>query len=858
MSWGVYHYWIVEDGDCMVDDKLFAEGEYIHSLQRILQRYEKFYVVGLTLLDRDMNQVVSGSSARQVCSTRELSGMYQRAESVHLSKDHTSEFPALAESYRYIRSSECGSILFMDVLIDGNPEYILAITHFEPVPGPDARRVGSRVGMGDNALAVYTEELIIEILIHIQASMEEIVGYTCSQEISREELGADRKLIAQLQLLMRLWKAGRWEYEVSTGRNLVDENWKAIYGIPEAVKLTDFHDYFEEHVDEDDRVRLYGMMDDYLSGKTDTYHVKFRFRSEEKGLIWIEGIGVISEYYPDGTPRTLIGLNRDITDEECKRTELQQTNKLLRSLLENLPSGVFWKDVNSVYMGANDIFARNAGVSSYREVIGRTDKDLPNISDEYEHYRATDLKVMRTKKPILHEENILYRDDGRIGWSYTSKVPLIDDGGEVFGILGVYSDISELKWTEQQLVDRDRRLQAIVNCSSDIIWIIDSDYSTEYVSPSAERVLGYLPEELKLIDVKELMTYSSYDELLTQMRKIVNASQNAQYAYQDFSEMTARFRIDMITKDEDILNMDVALTPLVDNEQKLFGYLAVIRDITEQNRLHEELRQSQKMEAVGRLAGGVAHDFNNLLQVILGYSELLEDSVAKGSPESAMLGSIIDAGKQAKELVEQLLKFGQKARFHMEVINPIDHVEILLPTLKRLVGPEITVSLQVMTEVHEILADLHQLDHLYMNLCINAKDAISTGGEIHIILSESAVEEPLPVHGGSMPPGRYIEIAVADTGVGMTPEQLSVIFEPFYTTKVLGHGAGLGLSVVYGIVKEHSGYIAVESRVNRGTRFTIYLPVYQEEAGIRSDKTRIQPGVQHDESTSEDIIDKNL
>ncbi len=826
-----------KDGDCMVGDKLFAESEYIHSLRRILQRYEKFYVVGLTLFDRDMNYVVSGSSDEQVCNIHEMPGMYQNAGSVHLSKDHTVEYPFVAASYRYIHSAECGSILFMDVLIDGNPEYILAMTHLElrePESSSrlDAGDIAAHVQVMDNGLVVYTEDLIIEILIHVQASIEGIVKYTYARDAAGGETGENRKVIAQLQLLMKLWKAGRWEYEVRTGKNLVDENWKDIYGIPDAVKLTDFHDYFEEHVHEDDRVRLYGMMADYLSGKAETYHVKFRFRSEEKGLIWIEGIGVINEYYPDGTPKTLIGLNRDITDEECKRTELQQTNKLLRSLLENLPLGVFWKDVNSVYMGANDIFARNAGVSSYREVIGRTDKDLPNISDEYEHYRAADLKVMRTKEPILHEENILYRDDGQIGWSYTSKVPLIDDAGEVFGILGVYSDISELKWTEQQLVDRDRRLQAIVNCSSDIIWIIDSDYSTEYVSPSAERILGYLPEELKTIDVKELMTYSSYDELLGQMRKIVSESRGNQYGYQDLSKMTARFRLDMITKNEDILNMDVALTPLVDNEQKLFGYLAMIRDITEQNRLHEELRQSQKMEAVGRLAGGVAHDFNNLLQVILGYSELLEDGVADGSPEAAMLGSIIDAGKRAKKLVEQLLKFGQKANFHMEVINPIDHVEVLMPTLKRLVGPEITVSLQVMTDVHEILADSHQLDHLCMNLCINAKDAMPAGGDIRITLSEVTVEEPLPVHGGSMPQGRYIKIVVSDTGVGMTQEQLSVIFEPFYTTKALGHGAGLGLSVVYGIVKEHNGYIAVESQMNKGTRFTIYLPVYQEEADI--------------------------
>nr|MDA3833379.1 PAS domain S-box protein [Spirochaetales bacterium] len=341
----------------------------------------------------------------------------------------------------------------------------------------------------------YSESLLVELFGDIQERFEKYVGYAYSQHIAREEAENSRESLAQLDLLMNLWKAGRWTYMVKTHAHLVDENWKEIFGVLPGTREVDYHDYFESHIHEEDRAGLIQQMNAYMQGESDKYHAVFRFHTETKGTIWVEGIGVINSYNPDGSPKSVIGLNRDITEEMEQKLRLEQTGKLLRSLVDNMPSGVFWKDRNSLYLGCNDVFAHDAGVSSYKEVIGKTDRDLPNVAAEYEHYRKIDQQVLESGEPVLHEETVQHHMDGEDGWRYTSKVPLIDENGGIFGLLGVYSDITELKRTEQQLRERENRLQAIFNSSSDIIGMLNTDFSLDYLSPSAEKILGFLPSE---------------------------------------------------------------------------------------------------------------------------------------------------------------------------------------------------------------------------------------------------------------------------------------------------------------------------------------------------------------------------
>ncbi|MGC2474480.1 MAG: ATP-binding protein, partial [Candidatus Sulfotelmatobacter sp.] len=238
----------------------------------------------------------------------------------------------------------------------------------------------------------------------------------------------------------------------------------------------------------------------------------------------------------------------------------------------------------------------------------------------------------------------------------------------------------------------------------------------------------------------------------------------------------------------------------------------------------ERLRQSQKMEAVGRLAGGIAHDFNNLLTVILGYTQLVADGVPLDSSLSDSTAQIKSAAGRAAGITRQLLAFSRKQVLSPRVINLNDVVQNIDSLLRRLIGEDIEVLTVPANDLGSVKADPGQIDQVIMNLALNSRDAMPNGGKLMLetsnaILDDSYVRQHQPVE-----PGRYVMLAVSDTGIGMSPETLTRIFEPFYTTKEVGKGTGLGLSMVYGIVKQSGGYVWVYSEPNQGTTFKIYLP----------------------------------
>jgi two-component system, cell cycle sensor histidine kinase and response regulator CckA len=253
----------------------------------------------------------------------------------------------------------------------------------------------------------------------------------------------------------------------------------------------------------------------------------------------------------------------------------------------------------------------------------------------------------------------------------------------------------------------------------------------------------------------------------------------------------------------------------------------VVLDVTERHRLEEELRQAQKMETVGRLAGGVAHDFNNLLTTILGVSEMLLDGLPAGDPLCEDLASIRDAGRRAALLTRQLLAFSRKQRLEMRPVQLDDVVRGLAPMLSRLIGEDVAVKLDLAVGLPPVLADRSQVEQILMNLAVNARDAMQGGGTLTITI---ALARGDPSSGGSA--GDFIRMRVGDTGAGMPPEVAARAFEPFFTTKPRGQGTGLGLATVYGIVTQHGGSVTFDTAPRKGTRFDVLLPVAPPGAAV--------------------------
>ncbi len=279
-----------------------------------------------------------------------------------------------------------------------------------------------------------------------------------------------------------------------------------------------------------------------------------------------------------------------------------------------------------------------------------------------------------------------------------------------------------------------------------------------------------------------------------------------------------------LRKDRTRFWASAVLTPLYDAAGVHVGFAKVTRDLTEWRRLEEQFRQAQKMEAVGRLAGGVAHDFNNVLSVILSYAEAIEDGLGPDEPMRADVAEIRRAGDRAAQLTRQLLAFSRRQVLDARVLDLSQAVAAMGNMLRRVLGAGISLTTLLATELWSVKADAGQIEQVVMNLAVNARDAMPKGGRLTLETENAELDEEYARLHHDLEPGSYVMLAVSDTGTGMDKETLARIFEPFFTTKETGRGTGLGLATVFGIVKQSGGHIWVYSEPGRGTTFKIYLP----------------------------------
>jgi len=277
--------------------------------------------------------------------------------------------------------------------------------------------------------------------------------------------------------------------------------------------------------------------------------------------------------------------------------------------------------------------------------------------------------------------------------------------------------------------------------------------------------------------------------------------------------------------------VEKTITPLRDADGQVSHLISNDRDITDRRRLESQLQMAHKMDAIGRLAGGVAHDFNNLLMVISAYAELMQDSLATGHPLLRNVQEIMKASKRAADLTRQLLAFGRKQMQALQLLD-LNHVlKEISKMLPRLIGEDFQLTIAHGRNIGCVRADPMQIEQIVMNLAANARDAMPDGGKLTIETASIGLDESYVQKHSIVPIGDYVLLAVTDTGQGIAPEHLSHIFEPFYTTKAEGKGTGLGLATVYGIVKQNGGFIWVYSEPGLGTTFKIYLPRVKKEAG---------------------------
>ncbi|MFI5180677.1 MAG: PAS domain S-box protein [Thermoanaerobaculia bacterium] len=519
---------------------------------------------------------------------------------------------------------------------------------------------------------------------------------------------------------------------------------------------------------------------------------------------------------PGGDFRGYRGTDRDITVPTRAEEALQASEARYRVLFENAIEGIIAVDPAT---GRLRFF--NPAVCA---MFGYT-------AEEFRDLRLPDLHPAGALQPVRADIEAVARGKGgdyRI-------VPCLRKDGTLFQadisgstaeldgkrlVFGFFTDVTERIRAEEALRESEARYRRIVETANEGIWSVDADLRTTFVNDTFARMLGYAPEEM----IGTLAEQFTFPENLDEFRIHMDARRRGQA-----EQYERRFR----RKDGIECWCFVSGTPILDSEGRFAGSFGMLTDITKRRHLEEQLRQSQKMEAVGLLAGGVAHDFNNLLTVITGNSELLLGQMTADDPFRVNLADIRHAGERAAALTRQLLAFSRKQILEPRILDLNDVVAGTEKLLRRLIGEDIVLTCILDQNLHRVTIDPSQMEQVILNIAVNARDAMPRGGRLTIETRnvEGTAAPSVDTGPGKIP--RFVLLAISDTGCGMTPEIRSRVFEPFFTTKSPAKGTGLGLATVYGIVQQSGGHIDLRSVPGEGSRFEILLPAVEETPAAR-------------------------
>ncbi len=530
----------------------------------------------------------------------------------------------------------------------------------------------------------------------------------------------------------------------------------------------------------------------------------------------------------DGEPH-LLSVTRDIEDWRKTQDALRESEQRLELALTGADLGLWDWNVQTGEAVFNRRWAEMLGfvpeevephVRSWEKLLHP--EDVPTVMHALDSH-------LNGPIPAYETEHRLRTKSGDWLWVLArGKVVNRDPQGKPLRAVGTHLDITTRKSAEMALRQSEEKYRKILETIADGYHEADLAGNLTLVNDSMCEILGYSREELIGMNYRNLMdehnaqlTFQAYNEVYR------TGVSNPEFSYQAFRKDGTRRDVSLSIA----LIRDSAGTPA--------GFRGIFRDITERRHLEEQLRQAVKMEAIGRLAGGIAHDFNNLLTAIMGYTSMLSLEMPKEISIQRKLDQINRTAARAADLTKQLLAFSRKQLLEVSVVNFNNLIGDIESMLRRLIGEDIELITDLRQGVGNVKADQTQLEQVVVNLAVNARDAMPGGGTLTVETSDVVLEEGYCITHTEVKPGEYVLLSIGDTGDGMTPETCNRVFDPFFTTKEKGRGTGLGLSTVYGIIKQHGGHIAVYSEAGTGTIFKIYLP--RVEASLNRQFPSVEP-----------------
>ncbi len=619
---------------------------------------------------------------------------------------------------------------------------------------------------------------------------------------------------------------GSWRFDLSSGMVIASEVTRRIYGLDNSqwtiarvqnIPLPQYREALNAELKN-------------LIHRGRPYNIEFQIqRPSDQAVRYIRSV---AEY--DAERNIVIGTLQDITESKQAQEALKRIEARQRKMVANIGDVIVIIDQN----GINRYKSPNI-----EKFFGWRPEEVVGVS-AWENVHPEDLNgVLALFNLLIGEANATattqcrYRcKDGSYRWIEFTGVNLLHDP-DIRGVLGNYKDITERMQAEAQLQKSHDLLSNLARLVPGVIYQYrlypDGRAAIPYASPGMHEISEFSPEEVRQ-DAAPLFERLHPDDRDRVTAAILESARTLEMFYCEFRVVLPRQG----------LRWRVAQAKPQRMEDGGTLWHGIISDITERkkneeerSKLQEQLQQSQKMESVGRLAGGVAHDYNNMLSVILGYTEMALDKVQPQHPLHADLTEILKAATRSSNITRQLLAFARKQTIAPKVVDLNAVVESMLKMLRRLIGEDIDLDWRPGNPLWAVKIDPAQVDQILANLCVNARDAIEGVGKVTIETGNAVFDEAYcAVHAGYSV-GEYVSLTVSDDGCGMTQEILNNLFEPFFTTKAVTEGTGLGLATIYGIVKQNNGFINVYSEPGQGSTFKIYLPrqaATQRPAGIAS------------------------
>lgn len=517
----------------------------------------------------------------------------------------------------------------------------------------------------------------------------------------------------------------------------------------------------------------------------------------------------------------ILGTLVDVTERKRAEAALRESEEHLRLFIDHAPAALAMFDRDMHYMAVSHRWLADFGLVGC-EILGCSHYEVfPEIGEELKQIHRRGL----AGEMVRGDDYRFERLDGSVQYLRWEMHPWRDSDGAIGGIVIFTEDITERKQAETALRESEERFRSLIEGAPEAVFVQCAG-TFRYVNQAMVKLM-------RAARAEELLGQPFLDRILPEYHDFIRVRIQAQ----------RETGVSALPMEQEYLCLDgtripVETTAVTIRFEGQDGHLVFVRDITgrreaerERQNLEEQLQQAQKMESVGRLAGGVAHDFNNLLMGIMGYTELCQNMLGSGNPACAYLDGIMDAAERSAGITRQLLAFARKQAIAPVLFDLNEHVEATLKLLRRLVGEEVELVWRPQAQDAQVKMDPSQIDQILANLAVNARDAIAGVGKLTVETANASFDAAYCAEHEGAAPGAYVMLAVSDTGCGMDSETLAHIFEPFFTTKPVGKGTGLGLATIYGIVKQNEGFVNVCSEPGKGTTIQTYFPHHVQESG---------------------------